>query len=236
MNSILHKIIIIFIGVFTTTIACSQDQLDKSEAVKIALENNFDIKAADNTVLTAKNNANIKNSNYLPSVSANGTANFSQTDTETTLQDGSVNSADAVKTARYNASLGINYTIFDGFGREYAFKSLKENYNLSELQARAVIENTLVNIFVAYYEIARLTENKLNQKQTLDISRERLLRATYSAEYGQNTKLDVLNAEVDYNTDSIIINNCSASRIIEKRNLICFSDERSILCTQLTLP
>ena len=197
----------------------AQDVLEKDEAVKIALENNFDIQTADNNVRTAKNNANIKNSKYLPSVVANGSANFSVSDTENTLHDGTVNSTDGVKTTRYNASVGLNYTLFDGFGRENIYKSLKENYNISELQARQVIEFALLDIFSVYYEIARLTENELNQKQTLDISRERLLRASYSFDYGQNTQLDVLNAEVDYNSDSITYLTIVQQLENEKRNL-----------------
>lgn len=197
----------------------AQDLLDKHEAIKIALENNFDIRGADNTVRTARNNASILNSAYLPSLNASGAANFSNTNTETTYNDGRVIKSDGVKTLRYNASIGLNYTIFDGFGRESTYQQLKETYNLSELQARSVIENTVVNLFVAYYEIARLSENELNQKQTLDISRDRLLRVKYSADYGQKTKLDVLNAEVDYNTDSI--NYLTIVQLLEneKRNL-----------------
>jgi outer membrane protein TolC len=197
----------------------AQDLLEKDEAVKIALENNFDIRTADNNVLVAKNNANIKNSNYLPSVSASGSANFSITDTETTANDGTVREVKGVKTSRYNATIGLNYTLFDGFGRENVYRSLKESYNISELQARSVIELALVNIFAVYYEVARLTENELNQQQTLDISRERLLRANYSFDYGQNTQLDVLNAEVDYNSDSITYLTIVQQLENEKRNL-----------------
>ena len=219
MNSILRKILIIFIAVFTTTVALSQDQLDKNEAVKIALENNFDIRTADNNVAIARNNASLKNSNYLPSVSASGAATYSRSDTETTLQDGTVRAIDGVDTYRYNASIGLNYTLFDGFGREFLYRSLKENYNISELQARSVIEIALVNIFAAYYEVARLTENEITQQQTLDISRERLQRSKYGFDYGQSTQLDVLNAEVDYNTDSINYLTIRQQLENEKRNL-----------------
>ena len=66
-----------------------------------------------------------------------------------------------------------------------------------------MIENSVLNLFNVYYEIARLTENVNTQKQTLNISRERWTREKYSFEYAQNLKLDVLNAEVDYNNDSI---------------------------------
>jgi len=140
MNSILHKVLIIPVVLIIVSINYSyaQEILGKSEAVQIALENNFDIRTADNNVQTAKNNASIKNSQYLPSVTAGGSANFSVSDTENTLHDGSVNSTNGVKTTRYNANVGLNYTLFDGFGREYIYKSLKESYNISELQARQV--------------------------------------------------------------------------------------------------
>ena len=220
MKSILLKIFIITVLLSSwTTVSWSQTVLNKSNAVQIALENNFDIRIADNNVDAARNNASIKNSNYLPSVSASGTANFAWSDTETTLQDGSIRAVDGVSTQRYNANIGLNYTIFDGFGRENLYNSLKENYNLSELQARSVIENSLVNIFAGYYEVARLTENEINQQQTLNISRERLQRAKYGFEYGQSTQLDVLNAEVDYNSDSINYLTIVQQLENQKRNL-----------------
>jgi outer membrane protein TolC len=221
MNSILHKVLKVSVILILATInyGYAQEILGKNEAVKIALEYNFDIRTADNNVLAAKNNADIKNSNYLPSVNASSSANFSLTDTETTFQDGATRDVNGVKTSRYNATVGLNYTLFDGFGRENVYRSLKESHNISELQARSVIELALVNIFSVYYEIARLTENELNQKQTLDISRERLLRAKYSFDYGQNTQLDVLNAEVDYNSDSITYLTIVQQLENEKRNL-----------------
>lgn len=196
-----------------------QELLTKKEAVSLALENNFDIKTADNNVAIAENNADIRNSGYLPSATASGSANYSISDSEFTLQTGDVQSASGVNTKRYNASVGLNYTLFDGFGREYAFRKLKETYHLSELQARLVIENALLNLFSVYYEIARLTQNVNTQKQSLDISRERLTRASYSFDYGQNTQLDVLNAEVDYNTDSISYLTLTQQLENEKRNL-----------------
>lgn len=197
----------------------SQNILGKQEAVEIALENNFDIRTADNNVAIARNNADIKNSGYLPAVSLNANATYTLTNTETVLHSGEHQTANGVNTTRLNGTVGFNYTIFDGLVRANAFRTLKENYNLSELQARNVIEASLLNIFNIYYEVARLTENVLNQQQTLDVSRERLLRATYSAEYGQNTQLDVLNAEVDYNNDSINYLTIAQQLANEKRNL-----------------
>mgnify|MGYP002713008485 CR=1 FL=1 len=212
----------IYILLFTAIISAplkGQDLLTKKEAVAVALEYNFDIKAANNNVKIAENNADIRNSGYLPSASASGSANYSITDSENTLQSGDVQSASGVNTTRLNASAGINYTLFDGFGREFSYRKLKETYRLTELQARLVIENSILNLFSVYYEIARLSQNLSTQKQSLNISRERLTRAKYSFDYGQNTQLDVLNAEVDYNSDSINYLTISQQLENEKRNL-----------------
>jgi outer membrane protein TolC len=88
-------------------------------------------------------------------------------------------------------------------GRKYIFERNKQNALLSELQARQITEVALVQLFIAYHEVARLTENEIIQRQALEISKTRKKRAEYSFEYGQSTQLDVLNAEVDVNTDSV---------------------------------
>ena len=196
-----------------------QELLTKDLAVKIALENNFEIKAANNLTKIAENNAALTNSDFLPSLSGSAGSTFASTSSENTFQDDRVISVSGVETVGYNASLALNYTLFNGFGRKYNYQKLQENYNLTALQARKVMENTLFNIFFAYYEIARLTQDQLNQNKSLAISKERLTKVIFSFEYGQSTKLDVLNAEVDFNNDSINYLNISQSLKTEKNNL-----------------
>ncbi|MFY0625575.1 MAG: TolC family protein [Reichenbachiella sp.] len=220
------KYLSIGVVIMTTLVlkSTAQEVLQKDEAVSIALENNFDIRGAKNNIEIAKNNAEITNSGYLPSISGNAAANYNRTDSDLTFAPDSLGnsreiSIDGIETDRINAGLRLDYTVFDGFGRKYNYAKLKENYNLSDLQARNVMENTLLNIFNSYYEIARQTQNEINQRQTLDISRERLLRAKYSYDYGQSTQLDVLNAEVDYNNDSINYLTITQQLKNEKHNL-----------------
>lgn len=219
MNNNKNKIVWVISLMVLTFHSYSQEVLEKADAVSIALENNFDIRAAKNNIKIAKNNSEITNSGYLPSVSGNAGASYANVDTDLERQDGSESRVNDAETKRYNAGLNVDYTVFDGFGRKYNYSKLKENYNLSDLQARSIMENSLINIFNSYYEIARLTQNEISQKQTLDISRERLLRAEYSFDYGQNTQLDVLNAEVDYNNDSINYLTITQQLKNEKHNL-----------------
>ncbi len=196
----------------------AQENLSKNEAVNIALEHNYDIKVVNNNVKIAENSASIYNSGYLPTVSATGGANYKDQDSENEFQDGRViNQSSTSKTL--NASGGLNYLLFDGMGRKYNYKRLKELYNLSEIQAQQVIENTVLQLLTAYYEVARLTQNQINQKTSLSISKDRLLREKYKYQYGQNTQLDMLNSEVDVNNDSINLLNINRELSNAKRNL-----------------
>lgn len=217
-----------------------EELLSKEDAVAKALENNFGIQVAKNQVEIAENNASVLNSGFLPTLTGNAGANYQRDDstfefpgqflrdpeTGSDLLDDSGNpvprpdaSLYKAEAQRYNAGLTANYTLFDGLGRFYTFKSLKEQYQLSSLQARETIENTMIQMFSVYFEIARLTENLNVQQQALDISKQRITRAEYAFEYGQSTKLDILNAQVDVTNDSINLLNTKQQLANAKRDL-----------------
>lgn len=179
--------------------------LTKDQAVQRALEENLGVQVALNNIDIAENNRSLLNSGFLPTI--NGAAGASQdiNDQTATFQDGTSRTVDAAETTRYNASVNVNYTLFDGFGRWYNYKRLKEEYNLSELQARETIESTLLQLFTVYFEVARLSENITVLKDTYANTASRLQRAEYSFEFGQVNKLDVLNAQVDLVNDSITL-------------------------------
>ena len=179
--------------------------LTKDQAVQRVLEENLGVQVALNNVDIAKNNKSLLNSRFLPTITAAAGANQDINDQTATFQDGSTRTVDAAETTRYNASLNVNYTLFDGFGRWYNYKRLKEEYNLSELQARETIETTLLQLFTVYFEVARLSENISVLEDTYSNTASRLQRAEYSFEFGQVNKLDVLNAQVDLVNDSITL-------------------------------
>ncbi|NNE32198.1 MAG: TolC family protein [Winogradskyella sp.] len=197
----------------------AQQVLSKEEAVKLALEHNYGIKIATNTVEVADNNQGLLNSGYLPTLTGNAGASIDVQNTEGQLANGETRVADGAETRRYNASINLNYTLFDGLGRLYNYRRLKEQYQLSELEARETIETTMLQMFSIYYTIAQLSENTSALEETLLISKERLTRAGYQFDYGQNTKLEVLNAEVDINNDSIALINIRQQLKNTKRDL-----------------
>ena len=221
------KFIILLVFLPVCAIFAQEKTLSKEEAVVKALESNYGIEIAKGQVDIAENNASILNSGYLPTLTGTAGATYNNNNTTTEFpgqfnDDGSARdyiSIDGAESQRYSSALNLNYTLFDGLGRFYNYKRLKEQYNLSTLQARETIENTIIQMFTVYFEIARLTENKNVQKQALEISTDRIQRSEYSFEYGQNTKLDILNAQVDMTNDSINLLNTEQQLANAKRDL-----------------
>lgn len=213
--------LIIFLSAFSSF---SQEILTKKDALEITLKNNFGIKIATNNLEIAKNNSNILNSGFLPTAALTSGADYRRNNqslifTDRNTGDDAEISGGGIVSKTYNASLGVNYTIFDGLGRKYNYKQLQETYNLTELQARETIENTYLQLFTIYFQIARLSENKDNLQEALSISKNRLKRAQYQYDYGQSTKLEYLNAQVDVNNDSITYINAKQQLSNAKRGL-----------------
>jgi len=213
------KVVFFSILVVSQTISFAQELITPQKAVSLALENNHGIRLANTDVEIAKNNADILNSGYLPTVTGNAGANYNLDDTEVGFTDGTEAILNGAESSSFNASVDLDYTLFDGLGRAYTYKQNKETKQLTELQARETIENTIVQLFSIYYSVAELIESKEAISQTLKISKDRLVRADYQFDYGQSTKLESLNAEVDINNDSISLMNMTQDLNNAKRDL-----------------
>ncbi len=214
----------VFTFVFSAKFFAQNEEVDgilfKDEAAALVLENNFEIQISENNVNIADNNQSILNSGYLPTLSTNLGFDYSMDDRLAEVEGQEPRDQNDLETRAYAADLNLNYTIFDGLGRLYNYRSLKEQYNLSQLQARETIENTLIQMFTVYYEVARLYENVEILEQTLEISNKRVKRAKYQFEFGQNSKLVSLNAEVDAANDSINLIDARQNLDNTKRDLM----------------
>jgi outer membrane protein TolC len=219
MQKMNFKFIILFISLAFSIHAKAQKVLSTQEAVTLTLENNYGIKIASNTVEIAENNSSVLNSGYLPTLTANSGATYNLDNTEAIFSNGNITNLNSAESSRYNASVNLNYTLFDGLGRYYNYKRLKEEKQLTELDARETIENTMLQLFSVYYNVAQLSQNTDAISQTLNISKDRLKRAEYQFDYGQSTKLGVLNAQVDINNDSINYINLKQQLKNSKRDL-----------------
>ncbi len=198
----LFQISIVLLILISNYVA-GQQKLSLNDAVKITLENNLDIKIVENQDEIFKNNASFLNSGYLPTISSNAGINKSEQNIEIETPNNLSGKLDNMKSENSYSNISLNYILLDNSGRNFSYKKSKELSNRSKLEVKEVIENTLLQLFTVYYEVCRLSEERKIINSSLEISKTRLERKNTEFDFGQSTKLEVLNAEVDVNTDSI---------------------------------
>lgn len=166
----------------------------------------------------AKNLTDRKANGYLPVVVADAGLNGNLGSATQSFSNGLEASTSNAFNWGANASVGANYTIFDK-RRDLNLEQLKQSVELSDLQLKQTIEQTLLNVYTQYYQIIQLKENIQSIEEVIDISRDRLKRAEYSLELGQGNGLDILNVQVDIQRDSVNLLNAEMSLANAKRNL-----------------
>jgi outer membrane protein len=211
--------ILIIVALAVFQIANSQEILTLEKAIEITLEKNYDIKISKNKENIAVNNKSILNTGFLPTLSTSAAGNYSIKDTEVELNTGQELEVTDVNSVSYNASVTLSYTLFNGLSRLYNVKKFKEQHKLSKIQTAFVIENSIFQVINQYYVLAQQYQTIENLDHTLKISSKRLIQAQYSLDYGQSSKLEILNAEVDFNLDSINLMNASVQLENAKVNL-----------------
>ena len=206
-------------SIFSLFLCNAQENLSVSDAVKLTLENNLDIKITENQNEIFKNNASFLNSGYLPKLSTSAGFNKSKQNVEIETPSNLSGKLDNMKSENSFSNISLEYVLFDNNGRKFNYKKSKELSSRSELEVREVIENTLIQLYSIFYEVCRLNEEKEIIKSSLEISKSRLERNKTKFEFGQSTKLELLNAEVDVNTDSIRYLNAIKNLSNAKRDL-----------------
>jgi outer membrane protein len=207
-------VILLFLGFYSS----AQNTLTLEQAKTITLANNFGIKIAKNNVVIAQNQTDISVNGYLPTVSANAGLNGNFGGSTQTFGNGNEASTANAFTWGGNGTVQANYTIFDK-GRDLTLEQLKESLSLSNLQLKQTIEQNLLQVYNGYFQVAQLSENVNALLEAISISRERLRRAQYQLDYGQGSGLDVLNAQVDIQRDSVNLLNTKMNLENAKRNL-----------------
>lgn len=204
MNTkILFRSLLLFFFCIAKTSA--QEVLTIENALKIALENNFEIKMASNNLNIDKTNVATGNAGMLPKVTATlADANSIQNSSQT-RQDGTVNSLDNAKNNSLNYGVGLDWTIFDGFKMFAKLDQLKELQKLGEAQLKRTIILKISAVNAVYFDLVQQQQQLSALDTTIVISTQRLTLAQNRFNIGKASKLEVLNAQVDLNTDKVTL-------------------------------
>lgn len=200
MNSkiVFQSLILIFFSVIKIN---AQEILTLEDAVKIALENNYEIKIAKNDLNIDKTNVAIGNAGMLPKVTANVVDNNNIQNSSQTRQDGTVTELDNAKNNSLSYGVGLDWTVFDGLKMFARYNQLKELQKLGEAQLKLTIITKISDVTATYYDLVQQQQQLNALDSTIVISNQRMTLAQNRFTIGKASKLEVLNAQVDLNTD-----------------------------------
>ncbi|GAA4511468.1 TolC family protein [Sphingobacterium thermophilum] len=187
------------IGLSVNVVA--QELLTVRDAVAIALENNYDIKLYENSLQVAKENVTRGNAGMLPTITGNFSQSNSVQNSNQTQITGEVRSLDNAKNNSMTYGINVGWTIFDGLGMFSRYETLKEVQKQGELELKRAVIQRVSDVITTYYTIVE-QQNLLDAlDSSIVISRERLRTAENRFSIGKASRLEVLNVQVNLNTD-----------------------------------
>lgn len=182
----------------------SQELLSLEDAVKIALENNYEIRISKNDLSIDKTNASIGNAGMLPKVAANVIDNNSIQNTTQTRSDGTTTTLDNAKNNSLTYGVGLDWTVFDGLRMFAKYDQLKTVQQLGEAELKLTIITKISDVTSTYYDLVQQQQQLSALDTTIVISNQRVTLAQNRYTIGKASKLEVLNAQVDLNTDTTL--------------------------------
>ena len=183
----------------------AQELLKLEDAVKIALENNYDIKLSRNDLKIDELNNSIGNAGMLPAVNATITNSNSILNSKQTQSDGTERTLDGARNMNLSYGVGLDWTIFDGL-RMFA---RKEQLNILQKQGEAELKLAILtkisDVYLTYFDLVQQQQQLTALDTAIVISQQRVTTADNRFRIGKVSKLEVLNAQVDLNVDNSLL-------------------------------
>ena len=185
----------------------AQSTLTTDEVLSAIEENNYDLQAARQSIASAEILTSKYNRGYLPTLNLNAGLGYSLNGIKTVYNfnfpDLNIQNIQA-----YNGNIGIgsSYLLYDGGQRNLRNNKNEANLDIAHQQLDNIQQLIGFNALQIYYSIAQALYNIDLLTESLAISKQRFKRAQTYYEYGNTSRVDVLNAEVDVARDSLNLN------------------------------
>ena len=201
MKRVLSFIFLFLLLSFSYAIVAQVINLE--ECLKIGLEQNFDIRIIRNEQTISDRNLTWGNAGLMPTIDATTGYNLKSDNANQTPADGSdENNIRNNNTQTLNASVNLNWTIFDGFNAQTNYKKLKELRSVGELNTQLTVESFIANLSAEYFNLVKETMRMQNLKSAVKLSGEQLRIVEARYQIGDLSRLDLQQARVDFNSDS----------------------------------
>ena len=187
-------------GIFAT--AAAQEELTLRKCLEVGLENSYDIRIVRNEERISDNNATAANAGMGPTIDFEAGYSGALDNERTTPREGDAWSDNGIYDQTFNAGINLNWTIFDGFRIRTNYKKLKEMQEMGTVRTRITIEDFVASLTAEYYNYVQQTLRLQNFRYAVALSRERLRITEARVSVGNFSRLDLLQARVDFNADS----------------------------------
>jgi outer membrane protein TolC len=179
-----------------------QEILSLKEAIKMGLENNYNIRIARNNEAIADNNNTAGAAGFLPTVSTTGNLSRTINNTKQVFFSGDERSGTGAATTRYSVGARVSWTAFDGFQMYATRDRLEFEEQRSKAFTESAMQDLATQIQSAYFSIVRMLQQRgiIEESIQLNLSLKEL--AENKVRIGTGTSLDVLQTTTRLNTDS----------------------------------
>ena len=170
--------------------------------LELGLEQNYDVRIIRNEQRISDNDATAANAGMLPSVDLTAGYSGALDNERTTPREGDAVTENGIYDQTFDAGVAVNWTLFDGFRIRTNYKKLKEMQEMGTVRTRITIEDFVATLTAEYYNYVQQTLRLSNFRYAVQLSRERLRITEERFKIGSFSRLDLLQARVDFNADS----------------------------------
>ena len=172
------------------------------DCLETGISESYQIKLVNISEEKAANNDSWLYAGGSPTLSATGSYSGSLSSSDINYTDGSASSTSNVLDHTLNAQLRAEWTVFDGFSIQATRDRLEELHNQGSIQTRVTIEDYIATLTAEYYNLVRQTIHLKNLNYATALSKERLRITSERYDMGGDSRLDMQQAQVYFNSDS----------------------------------
>lgn len=187
----MNKIFLVFIIILAVFSATAQQSLSLTDAIGIALENNYNIQIVkrNEKIAEIRNNWGTVGRYPYVGLTADNRNSANLNDNENFIQN------------NFSAGANVSWTLFDGYSVRINKAKFEQLEELSHQNTAIMVEGTIQSVVLAYYSVL-LEKEKLNVYQkVMTLSEDRYTQAKQRKDFGSSVTYDVLQAQNAYLSD-----------------------------------
>lgn len=173
--------------------------ISSADAIRIALENNLNIKIVKSNLDIAEIQNNWANAGKLPTVSGSVGNTEALSNLNQVLSSGTVIKRNGVTNNIVNASLNASWRIYNGNRVTATKERFDELEKIGTLQVEQQMQQITYEVLSVFYNIVRLNQQVKAFQSNILLSKERLNIAEARFEVGNAAKTDMLQSKIDLN-------------------------------------